>query len=370
MKQYKIVSIKYAFRDEKQNVFMMTEGNYHYQSCSHLFVCKNTEVPKSIKQEYLLLDSKRGTSYALSNFGKEITNSYPSQEKQFIATIESVLVFKITKGIINKLVTEFFPVWEASSPLQYFGANKIGYLWLFRTYESLEKIPENLMDIGRSGRNYYYLLRDSKRNSIELNTKISDPTMPESQYSKRKRDLIDLLVSDNVFVREIPGVDCISIAVHQTRSEDENEYLERVNEAVKGKEAKFKHNRRPKAKQNPIIQNGNKCYPRDRKISLNALAYADYLCEVNPNHKVFLRKMSNIPYTEPHHLVPISYSDDFDVSLDIEENIVSLCSHCHNLLHYGQDANGVLKHLYQQRREGLSACGIDITWDQLVEMYR
>ncbi len=34
-------------------------------------------------------------------------------------------------------------------------------------------------------------------------------------------------------------------------------------------------------------------------------------------------------------MIPISKYKDYNYSLDVMENIVSLCSHCHNLLHYG-----------------------------------
>lgn len=59
---------------------------------------------------------------------------------------------------------------------------------------------------------------------------------------------------------------------------------------------------------------------------------------------------------EPYHLIPISKYKDFDYkncSLDTMENIVSLCSHSHNLLHYGkfEDKNLFLKnYLMKEKR--------------------
>ena len=91
--------------------------------------------------------------------------------------------------------------------------------------------------------------------------------------------------------------------------------------------------------------------------------------EVDRNHPTFIRKKSDKPYTEPHHLVPMSFSDAFDVSLDREENIVSLCSNCHNEIHYGRDAAEIIKKLYTKRKRLLNSVGIDITLDELYEMY-
>lgn len=119
----------------------------------------------------------------------------------------------------------------------------------------------------------------------------------------------------------------------------------------------------------------NKLRPkRDPRVAADALARADYKCEVDVNDRIFLRK-SGIGYTEPHHLIPISKFNDFDYencSLDTMENIVSLCSHCHNLLHYGRDEDKtpVLKKLYEERKAALAKVGLDITFDELKEYYK
>lgn len=110
---------------------------------------------------------------------------------------------------------------------------------------------------------------------------------------------------------------------------------------------------------------------RDPLRAVQALQHADYLCEFNQNDRTFLRK-NGTPYTEPHHLIPISKYRDFEYSVDVMENIVSLCSHCHNLLHYGkfEDKEPVLRKLYDERKEALKKCGIDLTWDKLKAYYQ
>ena len=111
-------------------------------------------------------------------------------------------------------------------------------------------------------------------------------------------------------------------------------------------------------------------YPRSRAVSQRALAKADYLCEVNNSHMTFKRKNCNKNYTEPHHLVPLFAAKDFpDIDLDREQNVISLCSNCHNWLHYGDDIDKVLKPLFELRKELLSAIGIKITYEQLKSYY-
>lgn len=112
-------------------------------------------------------------------------------------------------------------------------------------------------------------------------------------------------------------------------------------------------------------------YPRSKKVAYNSLKKANYLCEVDSSHKVFIRKNSNTNYTEPHHLIPLSAQNDFpETNLDREQNIVSLCSHCHNLLHYGSDIDSVLEPLFTQRKELLKKIGISITYETLKSYYQ
>ncbi len=133
--------------------------------------------------------------------------------------------------------------------------------------------------------------------------------------------------------------------------------------------ADFQFKGEVKAKDKPQIIKGRKVYPRDRQTAINALAHAHYICEIDEDHPVFIRRNSDKGYTEPHHLVPMAFSDRFEVSLDVEENIVSLCSNCHNQIHYGKGADKLLKKLYKSRKKDLENAGIKIDIDELLEMY-
>lgn len=127
----------------------------------------------------------------------------------------------------------------------------------------------------------------------------------------------------------------------------------------------------PKPRGNPQIDPGGKSkYPRSETVAKKALRDACYKCEVNPKHTTFIRKRDGLPYTEPHHLVPMSYQESFDKSLDVASNVVSLCSNCHNQLHYGKDVEEILHQLYYSRRARLVNTEIYLSIDQLDAMYR
>lgn len=110
-------------------------------------------------------------------------------------------------------------------------------------------------------------------------------------------------------------------------------------------------------------------YKRDAQRAINALYNAEYKCELENNHITFIRRVNGLSYTEPHHLIPMYAQKDFAVSLDVENNIVSLCSNCHNKLHYGEEIKNDLKKLYLSRIERLAVVGLDITFEELLKLY-
>lgn len=132
----------------------------------------------------------------------------------------------------------------------------------------------------------------------------------------------------------------------------------------------FTYDNNPKPKGQSVTVKGRKVYKRDKKISAQALVNANFKCEIDNTHFTFIRKSIDKPYTEPHHLIPMAYTDKFDVSLDREQNIVSLCSNCHNQLHYGKDIEPLLRILYEKRKKLLnSILKHNITFDDLLKLY-
>ena len=113
-----------------------------------------------------------------------------------------------------------------------------------------------------------------------------------------------------------------------------------------------------------------KIFSRNRQVTFNALARAKYHCEYNPNHEIFIRKHSDKGYTEAHHLILMEYQETFlPYSLDVEANIVSLCSNCHNQIHYGKEAEIIIKKLYNQRKKELESSELHIDLEDLLKMY-
>ena len=151
--------------------------------------------------------------------------------------------------------------------------------------------------------------------------------------------------------------------------EDET-FLEKVNNSiVYGNDCHFEYDNSPKKPKKKTEINSIK-YSRSQTVAKNALSKANFCCEYDESHYVFKRKNSEKNYTEPHHLVPLSAINEFpNVDLDREQNVVSLCSNCHNILHYGADFEKILKPLYEKRKDLLKSIGIDISYDELKKYY-
>ena len=109
---------------------------------------------------------------------------------------------------------------------------------------------------------------------------------------------------------------------------------------------------------------------RDEDVLNRALALAGFVCELNCSNELFARKKDGRNYTEGHHLIPLKYQDEFEYSLDVEANIVSLCPSCHRLLHYGNDYVEKICELFETRKERLKKCNIYISKERLIEMYQ
>lgn len=161
-----------------------------------------------------------------------------------------------------------------------------------------------------------------------------------------------------------------SIKKNITENELDHRLIQDVDNLVsKLKGRTIKYVPAPKKKPKPIEQSKGIVYGRDRIVAINALIRAEYMCEIDKNHPSFISRTSKKNYTEPHHLIPMSCQEQFDYSLDVEANIVSLCSNCHNQIHYGDNAEKLIETLYNKRKDELDKAGIMLEIEELKLLY-
>ncbi len=61
----------------------------------------------------------------------------------------------------------------------------------------------------------------------------------------------------------------------------------------------------------------------------------------------------------------MSKQDYFENSLDVEENIISLCCNCHKQIHLGKGFEDMLRKIYAERKDVLKK-GIEILLEDLI----
>lgn len=112
-------------------------------------------------------------------------------------------------------------------------------------------------------------------------------------------------------------------------------------------------------------------YQRDPSIAQKALRLSGYVCEADHNHITFI-SVTGKPFVECHHLIPVSLQQRFPLaSLDVEENIVTLCPNCHRHVHLGvgESKREILDKLWNARKEGLARRGIEISYEEFLGIY-
>lgn len=129
----------------------------------------------------------------------------------------------------------------------------------------------------------------------------------------------------------------------------------------------------------PSYRTGTNGRQVDKKarITKAALIEAEFKCAGNEKHITFTTTRGDI-YMEGHHFIPCTCtnSEDFwnkyNVNIDCVENIISLCPICHRLVHFGseQERSDLLEKLYYIQITKIKSIGIDISLDELLNLYK
>jgi 5-methylcytosine-specific restriction endonuclease McrA len=162
---------------------------------------------------------------------------------------------------------------------------------------------------------------------------------------------------------------CASSIIYEIESEMDDRVIEEINQNPWPSLEIVDYYPSPKVRPTAVQNSGRITYVREPMVSKRALARAKYKCEIDESHHSFTRRFTNQQYMEPHHLIPMSQQGEFDYSLDVEANIVSLCSNCHNQIHYGEGSFEKIKLLYGKRKDELKKAKVAITLENLLSFY-
>ena len=160
-------------------------------------------------------------------------------------------------------------------------------------------------------------------------------------------------------------------AIDESEREERNSQALLYESAIEESDNNFEYVAKPETRKIPEIRSdkGVRLYPRDQQKKVNALMRSGFKCEFDESHESFISRKTGKRYLEPHHLIPLEYWESFKKDIDVEANIVCLCSNCHNEVHYGANAERIIKCLYMKRKDELQSAEIGISFENLMKMY-
>lgn len=96
-----------------------------------------------------------------------------------------------------------------------------------------------------------------------------------------------------------------------------------------------------------------------------------YKCEYKSEHKTFKSNSTKNLYVEAHHLIPFSKRKEFEINIDIEENLVALCPNCHRKIHLAikEEKIELLEPLYNLKIKNMIENWIKISKEELFSFY-
>lgn len=78
-------------------------------------------------------------------------------------------------------------------------------------------------------------------------------------------------------------------------------------------------------------------FVRDSKLARQRLITADFKCEFDKKHNLFISRHSKLPYLEAHHLLPMALQNtSTPIKIDTFDNIFCLCPNCHRAIHHSE----------------------------------
>lgn len=131
-----------------------------------------------------------------------------------------------------------------------------------------------------------------------------------------------------------------------------NEELDKIEKNNKN----YKYVEKTKSKEKVLKENA------DSRLKETRMKAANYLCEINPNHKTFTNSSGKHQYLESHHIVPMKAQKYFtDIKLDSFFNLISLCPVCHRQVHHAnlEEKRDIFYRMYEIRKKEMLEHGFD-----------
>lgn len=324
---------------ELYNVFVTnTDKNFTDNACKILFNNRNSfngsKIKDIVKYDYLYLNS----FYLEPEFLKLYFNSSENDRKEFQEYIYNNWIQKNSNCCISqKYNSTNYSVPELIDDLKIFMFSlEIGKL----KYVDFEKTINEIIQIYHMD---YMINTEKVLNFIFSNRNIFEPILMNVYNVEDIEDVEDSELESTIDLKLL-GVDT-------NKLED-----------------------RPEPRIDDTTIEGKKelrsIFAMRKKI---AREKSKYRCELEDYKgcKYFTSKSTGKNYVEVHHFVPREFRNNFENSVDVLANYITLCPHCHRMIHLATDREriDIIRYIYSLRKERLNKCGLDISLKDLLNFY-
>lgn len=124
-----------------------------------------------------------------------------------------------------------------------------------------------------------------------------------------------------------------------------------------------------------IDNNGRKRFKTNKNIRDFVIEKSNYLCDCNDEKHFYFESVDFNNYVEGHHIIPMNrqqeYYYDYQINLDVPNNIVPLCPNCHSQIHFGsrQARLKIISELYVRNKAKLLSINPNLTLSVLASYY-
>lgn len=197
-------TIRYAFRDDPLNAYMMTEGVTEYPQYVQIMAFRKREVALSFLPEYFFIDSKSSSTGQLTKLGQEVQNKHWANSFQYVARVDAQLEVIVRRSLFEKISQNFYPLWTPDVPLSFFGDQPSGFIVFLRVFRVRSELTDDLLAKGRMGSSQIFQLYDNQT-ATSVPADILEPVISDNKFEYVKEEIVYLLKKENALIAEYPN---------------------------------------------------------------------------------------------------------------------------------------------------------------------
>ena len=192
------MEIRYAFRDDPLNVYLLSEGSTN-QYTQIIALRKKAVAPASLN-DYYYLDSRPTIITGKAPFAYEVIKRHWKNPFHYVAKVDCQLEIIPRMSVFEAIRSRFFPLWTAEANTSFLGDQPSGFLTVLRVYRVQDSLPEKYLLKGRQGPAQIMRLYDEIGEAAVVETELVAPVLSDGRFSYIKDELIYTLKKEGALI--------------------------------------------------------------------------------------------------------------------------------------------------------------------------